>query len=135
MYLRLDYQSGEAIYRQVVEQIKFKIASGELKPMDKLLSIRQLAKQLKINPRTVVKVYEELEKDGLVVTRQGQGVFITSREAEPFRTREKVISRMAGRLLSEASRIGADAEEVMEIIKKVSEQMRTEKNEPNSNKD
>jgi GntR family transcriptional regulator len=135
MYIRLDYQSGEAIYRQVVEQIKFKIASGELRPMDKLLSIRQLAKQLKINPRTVVKVYEELEKDGLVVTRQGQGVFITSRDAEPVSTREKVISRMAGRLLSEASRIGADAEEVIEIIKKVSEQMRTETNEPENNKD
>lgn len=135
MYLRLDYQSGEAIYRQIVEQIKFKIASGELNPMDKLLSIRQLAKQLKINPRTVVKVYEELEKDGLVVTRQGQGVFITNRNAEPVKAREKVISRMAGRLLSEASRIGADAEEVIEIIKKVSEQMRTETNEPDSNKD
>ena len=91
MYLRLDYQSGEAIYRQVVEQIKFKIASGELKPMDKLLSIRQLAKQLKINPRTVVKVYEELEKDGLVVTRQGQGVFITNRNAEPVRTRKSLV--------------------------------------------
>ena len=135
MYLRLDYQSGEAIYRQIVEQIKFKIASGQLKPMDKLLSIRQLARQLKINPRTVVKVYEELEKDGLVVTRQGQGVFITSRDAEPAKAREKVISQMAGRLLSEASRIGADAEEVIEIIKKVSEQMRIETNEPDSNKD
>ena len=135
MYLRLDYQSGEAIYRQVAEQIKFKIASGELALVVADTLPVQLAKQLKINPRTVVKVYEELEKDGLVVTRQGQGVFITSRDAEPVRAREKVISRIAGRLLSEASRIGADAEEVMEIIKKISEQMRTETNEPDSNKD
>jgi DNA-binding transcriptional regulator YhcF (GntR family) len=125
MYLRLDYQSGEPIYRQIVEQIKYRIASGELKPMDRLPSIREVAKQLKINPRTVVKVYEELENGGLVVTRQGQGVFITSRDADPAKTRQKVIAGMARRMLAEASRIGASPEEVLVIIQEVTKQMRT----------
>lgn len=84
MYLRLNYQSGEAIYRQIVEQIKYRVASGELSPGQRLPSIRELAKQLKINPRTVVKSYEELRAAGLAVMRQGQGVFIDSADKPLF---------------------------------------------------
>ena len=128
MYLRLDYQSGEAIYRQIVEQIKYKIASGELQPMEQLPSIRELAKLLKINPRTVVKAYEELQSGGLVVRRQGQGVFIKDGQtAIPVHTRQKLIGEMARRMLAEASRLGAGQEEVKEIIEKTIEQMRSGK--------
>ncbi len=128
MYLRLDYQSGEAIYRQIVEQIKYKIASGELKPKEKLPSIRYLARQLKINPRTVVKVYEELQSGGLVVRRQGQGVFIKDGQAAvPAHTRSRIIGEIAKRMLAEASRLGADDEEVKEIFNKMIEQMRSGK--------
>lgn len=127
MYLRLNYQSGEPIYRQIVEQIKYKIASGELKPMDRLPSIRDVAKQLKINTRTVVKVYEQLESGGLVVTRHGQGVFITARDAEPAKARQKVIAEMARRMLAEASRIGADPQEVLAIVADVAKKIRTPK--------
>ena len=125
MYLRLDYQSGEAIYRQIVEQIKYKVASGELKAMDRLPSIRELTKQLKINPRTVVKAYEELQSGGLVVMRQGQGVFITAKEPEiPAAVRERIIAELARRMLAEASRIGANQEEVLAIVKRILDEMR-----------
>ena len=128
MYLRLDYQSGEAIYRQIVEQVKYKVASGELRPEDRLPSIRELAKQLKINPRTVVKAYEELQSGGLVVRRQGQGVFVRDGQAAmPVRTRHKLIGEMAGRMLAEASRLGASEEEVEAIFNEVGERMRSGK--------
>ena len=127
MYLRLDYQSGEAIYRQIVEQIKYKIASGELKPNEQLPSIRDLAKQLKINPRTVVKIYEELQSGGLVVRRQGQGVFVkNSQSAVPIHTRNKLIGEIARRMLAEAYRLGASEEEVIEIFRKIVEEMRSD---------
>ncbi len=125
MYLRLDHQSGESIYRQIVEQVKFKVASGQLKAGEKLPSIREMAKDLKINPRTVVKAYEELQAVGLVVRRQGQGVFITeSQAALPARVRHKAIADLASRLLSEASRMGASGDEVQAILKEVWESMR-----------
>ncbi|MHC4354237.1 MAG: GntR family transcriptional regulator [Planctomycetota bacterium] len=128
MYLRLDYQSGEAIYRQIVEQVKYKIASGELSPADRLPSIRDLAKQLKINPRTVVKAYEELQSGGLVVRRQGQGVFVRDGQAAvPARTRHKLIAEIARRMLAEASRLGASEEEVQAIFKDAIEEMRSDK--------
>ncbi|MBN1972795.1 MAG: GntR family transcriptional regulator [Sedimentisphaerales bacterium] len=127
MYLRLDYQSGEAIYRQIVEQIKYKIASGELKPNEQLPSIRDLAKQLKINPRTVVKIYEDLQNGGLVVRRQGQGVFVKDgQSAVPANTRNKMIGEMARRMLAEASRLGASEEEVTAIFNKIREEMRSD---------
>jgi len=127
MYLRLDYQSGEAIYRQIVEQIKYKIASGELKPNEQLPSIRDLAKQLKVNPRTVVKIYEELQSGGLVVRRQGQGVFVKNGQAAvPIHTRDKLIGEIARRMLAEAYRLGASEQEVIEIFSKIIEEMRSD---------
>lgn len=127
MYLRLDHQSGEPIYRQIVERVKFKVASGQIKAGERLPSIREMAKDLKINPRTVVKAYEELQSAGLVVRRQGQGVFITeSQTAMPARVRHKAIADLASRLLSEASRMGASGEEVQSILKEVWESMRKE---------
>lgn len=128
MYLRLNYQSGEAIYRQIVEQVKYKVASEELTAGQKLPSIRELAKQLKINPRTVVKAYEELRSAGLAVMRQGQGVFITDKQATlPEEVRKKQIEDMSRRLFAEASRLGADEEEVIDIIKQTAENMRARK--------
>ena len=125
MYLRLDHQSGEPIYRQIVEQVKYRVASGQLKAGEKLPSIREMAKDLKINPRTVVKAYEELQSAGLVVRRQGQGVFITELQAAmPAKMRHKAIADLASRLLSEASRMGASGEEVQAILKEVWESMR-----------
>lgn len=65
MHLQLNHQSGEPIYRQIVEQVKYAVAAGDLAPGARLPSIRELAGQLKINPRTVVKAYEELRAAGL----------------------------------------------------------------------
>jgi GntR family transcriptional regulator len=125
VYLRLNYQSGEAIYRQIVEQVKYKVASGELSPGQRLPSIRELAKQLKINPRTVVKSYEELRAAGLAVMRQGQGVFITENQAlASAKTRQKTIADLTRRMFSEAMRIGADKEEILRIVNETAQEMR-----------
>jgi GntR family transcriptional regulator len=125
MRINIDPYSGEAIYRQIVEQIKFMSASGALAPGYQLPSIRNLARDLGINPRTVVRAYEELEHAGLVVSRQGQGVFIsTGPEALPSQTRAKLLAQMSERLLAEAMRIGASIDEVLEAIRKTADQMK-----------
>ena len=117
MYLHLDHHSGEPIYRQIVEAVKYRIASGRLAEGAKMPSIRVLAGELKINPRTVVKAYEELQHAGLVVMKQGQGVFVaTNRQGIPAKARRKAVAEMARRLLAEASRLGADRDEVLRIL-------------------
>ena len=117
MYLHLDHHSGEPIYRQIVEAVKYRIASGRLGEGAKMPSIRVLAGELKINPRTVVKAYEELQHAGLVVMKQGQGVFVaTNRQGIPAKARRKAVAEMARRLLAEGSRLGADRDEVLRIL-------------------
>jgi GntR family transcriptional regulator len=124
MYLYLDHHSGEPIYRQIVEAIKYRIISGQLAVDEKLPSIRNLAEELKINPRTMMKAYEELQHAGLVVMRQGQGVFVSANQGStPESQRRKAIGEMARRMLSEAFRLGADKEEVLKIIQSESNKM------------
>jgi GntR family transcriptional regulator len=124
MYLHLDHHSGEPIYRQIVEAIKYQVASGRLAQEDRLPSIRTLAEELKINPRTVVKAYEELQHAGLVVMRHGQGVFVSvNHGATPQSVRQKAIADMARRMLAEASRLGAPKAEVLRIIESEANKM------------
>ena len=124
MYLHLDHHSGEAIYRQIVEAVKYRVASGQLDPGAKLPSIRSLAGQLKINPRTVVKAYEELQHAGLVVMKHGQGVFVNEdRQSAPAGARRKAIADLARRMLSEAARMGAEQSEVIEIVRNEAKRM------------
>ncbi|HIG27828.1 MAG TPA: GntR family transcriptional regulator [Verrucomicrobiales bacterium] len=131
MAIRLDHHSGEPIWRQVVEQIKYQIASGELKHDEKLPSIRGLAGELAINPRTVVKAYESLEHLGLVVMRQGQGVFVSRGDYKTevrSAARKKILNEMSRRLLAEGTRLGAQPEEMIEIIKQQIREMRDGRN-------
>jgi GntR family transcriptional regulator len=124
MHLHLDHHSGEPVYRQIVEAIKYKVASGQLADGDALPSIRDLADQLKINPGTVVRAYDELGHAGLVVMQQGKGVFITARrDAAPTAVRRKAIANLARRLLAEASRMGAGTDETLKIVRDVAREM------------
>ena len=118
MYIPLDHHSGEPIYRQIVEAIKFRIASGQLVAGAQLPSIRELGQALVVNPRTVIKAYEELQQDGVVVLQHGRGVFVTEpRLTLPPRDRKRRLQELARRLLAEAACLGAGPEEVLEILR------------------
>ncbi|HEX4124868.1 MAG TPA: GntR family transcriptional regulator [Tepidisphaeraceae bacterium] len=118
MYLRLNHHSGEPIYRQIVEAVKYKVACGELAPEAVLPSIRALAEQLQINPRTVVKAYEELEHAGVVVMRQGQGVYVgVNHGVVPAGVRRQTLAELARRFLAEGARLGANPREMMQIVR------------------
>ena len=124
MNIRLNHRSGEPIYRQIVEQVKYQVACGDLRPGEKLPSIRAMAGQLNVNPRTVVKAYETLQHADLVVMRHGQGVFITeNRGSVPASARRKVLAEMAQRLVAEAARLGADQDEVLRIVRDIARNM------------
>jgi GntR family transcriptional regulator len=124
MNIRLDPRSGEPIYQQIVERVKYLVARGDLKPGEQLPSIRTLAADLDVNPRTVVKAYETLQASGLVVMQQGQGVFVTeARGSVSAVARRKALADMARRLLAEASRLGAGTDETLGVIRDVARDM------------
>ena len=76
MTILLDNQRGDPIYRQIAEQIKAQILSGELQPDTALPSIRNLAKDLRISVITTKRAYDELEQEGFVYTMAGKGCFV-----------------------------------------------------------
>ena len=75
MFLHLNPQSGLPVYRQMIQQLKERIASGQLAPDTQLPSVRDLSAELHINPLTVAKAYQFLERDGFVEFRRGHGTF------------------------------------------------------------
>ena len=106
------------MYRQVVHQIWEQIASGELKPGDRLPSVRELSRFLGINVNTVQKAYQGLKGLDLVTILPARGA-VVSKKAEQVlgsRENEKLLERAAAKLLREAYRLGFDREKVLRVL-------------------
>ena len=117
MFLKVDHSSGVPIYRQIMEQIKYSIAKGSLKPGDRLPAIRQLSLELQVNPNTVVKAYSELEHGQVIETRRGTGTFVTDKKIKISRDgRTQIIMKLAERLAVEAVQLDVDREELLKIV-------------------
>ncbi|MBC8004361.1 MAG: GntR family transcriptional regulator [Verrucomicrobia bacterium] len=80
----LDQKSGIPFYRQVIDQIRFGIASGNLSVGEQLPTVRALAVELKVNLNTIAKAYKELEIQNILETQQGTGTFISSTDSKLF---------------------------------------------------
>lgn len=117
LHLQIDPHSGVPVYRQMMDQIKYYVASGSLVPGDQLPSIRDLAQRLSVNPTTVVKAYSELQHAEVIEMRHGKGVFVTDRSVRMSdREREKALRRIARQLAVEANQMDAPASLVIRIV-------------------
>ncbi len=117
MLLHIDYNSNEPICRQAVDQIKVLVVSGSLRPGEKLPSIRQLARDARINPTTVSRIYTQLAQEGVLVRRQGQGVFVAEGvpQLAPAQVR-RVVGKHARELLVEGLRHGLSIEDIRRAL-------------------
>ncbi len=78
MHFRIDNSSGRPVYRQIIDQVKRDIAIGRIVRDDRLPTVRELARQLAINPNTIAKAYRQLEREGVLTTRPGAGTFVAN---------------------------------------------------------
>ena len=118
LHFQINPHSGVPVYRQMIDQIKYYVASGALKAEDQLPSIRELAQALAINPTTVVRVYSELEREGVVEMRHGKGAFITaSGRRMSAAERDRTLRRLARQLAVEATQMGAPASQVLKVVR------------------
>ena len=118
MLLRLDSESGVPFYQQVVQQVKRLIASGTLAPGDRLPTVRELAAELVLNPNTVARAYQDLEREGVVETRRGQGTFACAPSSHLTRSeRRGLIAGLLDRALVDARHLGLSPEDVIELLK------------------
>jgi len=127
--IQVDYNSSEPITRQVVAQVKWLVVSGKLRPGDQLPSIRELARDLKINPTTVTRIYTELAHAGIITLRQGQGAFVAVDEARASLPKAEVrrrVRRLARAMLVEALRQGLSQDDINRIVADEFERIRSE---------
>jgi GntR family transcriptional regulator len=116
--IRIDTKSGVPFYRQIIEQVKFAIARGDLVPGDRLPTVRQLAVDVSINPNTVIRAYRELEIGGVLETQQGSGTFVGRRRPQVDELeRQRMLDQILTELLARASGYGFSLDEVLEGLR------------------
>jgi len=118
LHFHIDPHSGVPVYRQMIDQFKYYVASGAFKAGEQLPSIRELAQSLAINPTTVVRVYTELEREGVIEMRHGKGAFVAaSGRRMTAAERDKTLRRLARQLAVEAMQTGAPASQVLNVVR------------------
>ena len=119
MYIHVDPNNPTPIYLQIVRQIKNAAATGLLAAGDKLPSVRELSQELGINPNTIARAFQELERDGVIDTVRGVGSFVSQKgfTMSESQRRERV-EKIIRELLTEAYHLQFTREELGELIQK-----------------
>ena len=112
----IDYKDKRPIYEQVIERIEQLILRGILQPDDMLPSVRSLAMELSINPNTIQRAYQELERLGFIYTVKGKGSFISDNQAV-FTQRKEEIQQDVHKLVMKSVEAGIGENELLTLIK------------------
>lgn len=119
---RLDPKSGVPFYRQIIDQIRYGMASGRLAVGEQLPTVRALAVKLKVNLNTVSKAYKELEIQNIIETQQGTGSFIGTQKINlPDKERENKLKDIVNEFSLIASSYGFTIDDLVQMLKRESE--------------
>jgi GntR family transcriptional regulator len=126
MQIHISPNDGVPIYLQIVNQVKYLVASGRLAAGEELPPIRVLATQLVINPNTAARAYRELELAGIVEKRRTAGTYVSA-TGSPLARRErlKILTERIDALLAEARQMNIDTDLVVELIRQRAEIMQS----------
>jgi GntR family transcriptional regulator len=118
MEIRLSSTDGVPVYRQIISQVKYMIASGRLQPGQELPPIRALAEKLVINPNTVVRAYSELHREGVVESRHGSGTYVREPASNQATKGEcQALAPKVDSLLTDASHLNVRLDQVVGLVK------------------
>jgi GntR family transcriptional regulator len=118
LQLHISANDGVPIYLQIVNQVKYLVASGRLALGAEMPPIRVLADQLLINPNTVARAYRELEIAGIVSKRRTAGTYVSD-AGSPLARRErvKILTERIDALLAEARQLNVDVDEILQLVR------------------
>lgn len=117
MKFQCDTTSRTPIYRQLIDQVRRGVAQGGLRPGEKLPSVRQMSRELVVNPNTVARAYTELERDGTLITQRGRGVFVAEIQTNlTKKARRKLLGEQLELLMVEAVHLGFTADELLAMV-------------------
>ena len=117
MWFHIDPASGTPIYLQIVEQVKQAVAGGILRTGQRLPATRDLAIELAVNPNTVVKAYQTLEREGLIELPRGRGAFVAGPSSHGPEERLALLRPAVERLVGESYRLGCEEDEVVALVR------------------
>jgi GntR family transcriptional regulator len=124
VHLHISTHDGVPIYLQIVNQVKYLVASGRLEPGAEMPPIRTLAEQLLINPNTVARAYRELELAGVVEKRRTAGTYVSGAALRlARRERLKIVGERIDALLAEARQMNIDTDSLVELLRERDELM------------
>jgi DNA-binding transcriptional regulator YhcF (GntR family) len=112
----MDFNENLPIYIQIMNLVKGKMVSGEINGGDKLPSVRELSKELKVNPNTIQRTYQELEREGLVFTQRGMGTFAAEDKEIIKELKKSMAADVVNGFLMEMKKLGFSPNEIMDII-------------------
>ncbi|UCC99164.1 MAG: GntR family transcriptional regulator [Phycisphaerales bacterium] len=111
---KLDLKSGVPFHRQIVDQIRYGIASDRLMPGEQLPTVRELAVHLQVNPNTVRKAYSDLEILGILDTQQGTGTFVSHRQVEIGEAeKQRMLRQICDELVARGNQYGFTLGEIV----------------------
>ena len=117
MFIRVDLHSGVPVFRQIMEQVEHLIVAGQLGSGEQITSVRDLSKQVRVNPMTVSKAYAFLERDGLLERRRGMGLFVAPRSnKDKEKERQKLLVAVVEELVTKSVALGSNKDELHALI-------------------
>ena len=122
MQIDINVRSDTPIYIQIVEQVRLRIAEGDLRPGDQLPTVRAMASDLRVNFNTVARAYRMLDEAGVISTQQGRGTYILEEPSPDMaeKLRRESLVELARRFLSETRRLGYSPQQAAEIFQQAS---------------
>ncbi len=115
----IDYKSRTPIYEQIIENVKTLIVSGVLQRDEQLPSVRQLAQELAINPNTIQRAYQELEREGIIYSLKGRGSFVGSSLGELRTVQQKELLAQLEALSRELAQLEITKEQIYAVVEQV----------------
>ena len=118
MRFQIDPRSPSPPSEQLADQVRFAVASARLAPGDRMPSVRALAEEIRINPNTVGRAWRDLEREGVLESRRGDGMFVASGALKGCRAAaESLVKERLARAVAEALGAGMPIERVFEIVR------------------
>lgn len=124
--MKIEFDNNLPIYLQIMNYIKGEIVAGKLQPGDKIPSVRELASELQINPNTIQRTFQELEREEIVETRRGMGRYVTSEEGKIMTIKKEMAKDLLDRFIRGMQELGFQSEEIVAVV---TESMRSEDGE------
>ena len=116
LHIKIDPKSPVPTYEQIKQAIKMAILSGHLDEGDQLLSLREMALKLQVNPNTIIKVYYQLEMEGFIYSRPGSGYYVKLDPAKIKAGKHDLFQRITEEYVAKAVQLGYSTEDIIDRI-------------------